>query len=163
MGKRGPAPTHPCGTRAAFRRHERNGEKPCQPCIEANRNETAAMMRKLRAETPDERAAREEAAADARIERKLKAAQHKVEMPERVAEGVRKSAETRRTPTVTGVVGAIAAGCTTVEQIAAHTGISRWTLYHQMRAMARRGEIVKAHPVGFGGQTGSHPAEWRLP
>jgi hypothetical protein len=34
---RGPAPSEPCGTLAAFRRHERAGEVPCEPCREANR------------------------------------------------------------------------------------------------------------------------------
>jgi len=32
-----PVPMQPCGTAAAYRRHLRNSEPPCQPCIDANR------------------------------------------------------------------------------------------------------------------------------
>lgn len=34
----------PCGTQAAYQRHRKRGETPCQPCVEANR----AYMRKWR-------------------------------------------------------------------------------------------------------------------
>lgn len=37
----------PCGTRAAYRRHLRRDEKPCEPCIEANR-EASGKERKPR-------------------------------------------------------------------------------------------------------------------
>lgn len=31
-GVRGPKPTQPCGTVAAYRRHKRRGEEPCKHC-----------------------------------------------------------------------------------------------------------------------------------
>ena len=31
------AVTKPCGTEAAYRRHYRRGQKPCQRCIDAHR------------------------------------------------------------------------------------------------------------------------------
>jgi len=40
MGRRGPAPTAPCGTAAAYRRHLRHGEPPCDACIWAERERT---------------------------------------------------------------------------------------------------------------------------
>jgi hypothetical protein len=30
-----PQPSQPCGTRAAYTRHRRNGETPCRPCRDA--------------------------------------------------------------------------------------------------------------------------------
>ena len=36
----GPKPWRPCGTTAAYQRHLRHGEEPCQPCRDAN---TAAV------------------------------------------------------------------------------------------------------------------------
>lgn len=35
MGKRGPKPSQPCGTYAAYRRHKRAGEQPCEACAAA--------------------------------------------------------------------------------------------------------------------------------
>lgn len=34
----GGRPPSPCGTLAAYRRHLRNDEKPCTPCVQANRD-----------------------------------------------------------------------------------------------------------------------------
>lgn len=34
----GGRPPSPCGTLAAYKRHLRNSEKPCTPCIQANRD-----------------------------------------------------------------------------------------------------------------------------
>ena len=42
----------PHGTSAAFQRHKRAGEEPCQPCIEAKRIESAEAQRKARAKNP---------------------------------------------------------------------------------------------------------------
>jgi hypothetical protein len=39
----------PCGTPAAFRRHERAGEKPCQLCREAHNVDNRYRMRAYRA------------------------------------------------------------------------------------------------------------------
>jgi hypothetical protein len=33
----GPAPTQPCGTHAAYRRHQRRKEPPCEACRAAER------------------------------------------------------------------------------------------------------------------------------
>lgn len=41
MGARGPEPVQPCGTYAAWQRHYRRGEKPCDACTDANRRRTA--------------------------------------------------------------------------------------------------------------------------
>ena len=38
---RGPAPTAPCGTLAAYRRHRRHGEQACGPCLAAAREAKA--------------------------------------------------------------------------------------------------------------------------
>jgi hypothetical protein len=35
-GQPGRPASQPCGTRAAYRRHLRAGEVPCQPCKDAN-------------------------------------------------------------------------------------------------------------------------------
>lgn len=35
-GQPGRPATQPCGTVAAYKRHLRNGETPCEPCREAN-------------------------------------------------------------------------------------------------------------------------------
>lgn len=40
----------PCGTSAAYRRHLRNGEEPCQKCLTAVREETRTKREKERAE-----------------------------------------------------------------------------------------------------------------
>lgn len=32
LNARGPEPTEPCGTRAAYRRHQRHGQTPCAAC-----------------------------------------------------------------------------------------------------------------------------------
>ena len=40
----------PCGTLAAYRRHSRRGEKPCEACrIAANRDKAAREQQKARA------------------------------------------------------------------------------------------------------------------
>lgn len=56
MGKRGPKPTMPCGTPAAYARHLRKGEQPCDPCRLAQNAYTrsqpgrqAAQKRRFRA------------------------------------------------------------------------------------------------------------------
>jgi hypothetical protein len=49
----------PCGTPAAFRRHERKGETPCQLCREAHNRDNRFHMRAARAR----KAAGREAAA----------------------------------------------------------------------------------------------------
>lgn len=41
MAARGPQPTEPCGTAAAYRRHLRHGEPPCDECILADRERQA--------------------------------------------------------------------------------------------------------------------------
>lgn len=43
MGARGPTPTQPCGTVAAYKRHRRAGEQPCAACAAA----WAAEQRRL--------------------------------------------------------------------------------------------------------------------
>ena len=35
MGARGPKPSQPCGTVAAYKRHRRAGEDPCAACAAA--------------------------------------------------------------------------------------------------------------------------------
>jgi hypothetical protein len=45
----GPIPWQPCGTPAAFARHTRHGETPCQPCIDAERARVREAMRARRA------------------------------------------------------------------------------------------------------------------
>lgn len=37
----GPRNLKPCGTDAAYKRHQRHGEKPCTECTEANRRRVA--------------------------------------------------------------------------------------------------------------------------
>lgn len=44
-GRPGPKPTQPCGTSAAYRRHERAGEVPCAACDVAYKADRAAYMR----------------------------------------------------------------------------------------------------------------------
>lgn len=46
--KRGGAPREPlpCGTTAAYARHLRNGEQPCDACREANAERHRALYRK---------------------------------------------------------------------------------------------------------------------
>lgn len=51
----------PCGTLAAFRRHTRHGEKPCQLCREAHNRDNRFRMRAARA--------RKAAAATAEVRR----------------------------------------------------------------------------------------------
>lgn len=34
-GQHGPTPTQPCGTIAAYKRHQRHNEPTCQPCKDA--------------------------------------------------------------------------------------------------------------------------------
>lgn len=41
----GTTPEQPCGTYAAYRRHLRRGEAPCEPCAEANRRDTNQRYR----------------------------------------------------------------------------------------------------------------------
>lgn len=59
-----PRKLRPCGTYAAYARHLRNNEKPCEPCLAANRERSNAapsgfnhyeweMTRALEAEPPD--------------------------------------------------------------------------------------------------------------
>lgn len=43
VGKRGPQPSQPCGTVAAYKRHQRAGEQPCDLCRAA----WAAKQREL--------------------------------------------------------------------------------------------------------------------
>lgn len=48
-------PLQPCGTRAAYTRHKKNGEQPCGPCTEANRaasRRTSAATRARRRANP---------------------------------------------------------------------------------------------------------------
>jgi hypothetical protein len=45
----GPPPTKPCGTRAAYQRHIRNGQPACRACLEAVRGEQAAKRQAERA------------------------------------------------------------------------------------------------------------------
>lgn len=40
--RRGPRPTQPCGSHAAYERHRARGEYPCPPCREAERKFQAA-------------------------------------------------------------------------------------------------------------------------
>ena len=42
----------PCGTTAAYRRHKRNGEKPCDPCRRAAVQAESQRTRALRRRTP---------------------------------------------------------------------------------------------------------------
>ncbi len=44
-------PAQPCGTRAAYRRHLRRGERACMACLAAERERYPAMGRALRPET----------------------------------------------------------------------------------------------------------------
>lgn len=55
MGKRGRKPTQPCGTVAAYKRHGRAGEPPCDPCRAA----WAAKQRRLYAKRKLQRIASE--------------------------------------------------------------------------------------------------------
>ena len=43
-----PRQPKPCGTRAAAARHRRNGEEPCDACLEAERTYNREMARKRR-------------------------------------------------------------------------------------------------------------------
>lgn len=50
----GGRPPSPCGTLAAYKRHLRNDEKPCTPCVQANRDVKRVQRdgaRKLRSVT----------------------------------------------------------------------------------------------------------------
>lgn len=48
--KRGPGrPLSPCGTYAAYARHMRNGETPCEPCKRANTLRSAQIEERKRA------------------------------------------------------------------------------------------------------------------
>jgi hypothetical protein len=42
----------PCGTKAAARRHQRRGERPCEPCLEAQRGGPRQPARVARCGTP---------------------------------------------------------------------------------------------------------------
>lgn len=46
-----PRQLKPCGSRAAYVRHQRHGETPCDACVEGNRLE-AQQGRERRAQTP---------------------------------------------------------------------------------------------------------------
>ena len=46
QGVTGRPPTAPCGTVAAYKRHRRNGEEPCQPCKDANAAATKARRKR---------------------------------------------------------------------------------------------------------------------
>lgn len=54
-GRSGPNPTSPCGTDAAYRRHLRNGEKPCPGCqqAEARRRADVNSTGQAAAHVPD--------------------------------------------------------------------------------------------------------------
>lgn len=55
--------TAPCGTNAAFQRHYRNGEEPCQPCKDARRERGREANRNL---TPAQKARKAQQEADYR-------------------------------------------------------------------------------------------------
>lgn len=48
----GPRPLKPCGTRAAYQRHRRNGEKPCDACRQAESRAERERTRRLRKRVP---------------------------------------------------------------------------------------------------------------
>lgn len=48
----GPQNLKPCGTTAAYRRHKRNGEKPCDACRRAAVQRESERMRALRKRVP---------------------------------------------------------------------------------------------------------------
>lgn len=48
-GQPGRPATQPCGTTAAYRRHERRGEPPCQPCRDAEAERQRALYARRRA------------------------------------------------------------------------------------------------------------------
>jgi hypothetical protein len=48
-GQPGRPATQPCGTVAAFRRHKRNGEEPCEACKVAERDRQAEMYQNRKA------------------------------------------------------------------------------------------------------------------
>ena len=72
----------PCGTRAAYLRHQRNGETPCDECRAANNEYAARLMRRRRAETDEERRQRE----GRRIEQRLERAQRRIDEKAAAAE-----------------------------------------------------------------------------
>jgi len=45
MGARGPRP-QPCGTLAAYKRHQRHGEVPCYACLDARNDQVLAPYRR---------------------------------------------------------------------------------------------------------------------
>lgn len=45
-------PLAPCGTCAAYKRHTRNGETPCEPCTAANRESSNRYRRQKAADRP---------------------------------------------------------------------------------------------------------------
>lgn len=53
-GVRGPKPTQPCGTVAAFRRHKRRGEEPCEHCKAAERERQARLFQERKARRSSE-------------------------------------------------------------------------------------------------------------
>ncbi len=48
-GQPGRPVTQPCGTVAAYRRHGRNGEEPCEACRQAERERQAELYRRRKA------------------------------------------------------------------------------------------------------------------
>jgi hypothetical protein len=52
------AALRPCGTLAAYRRHLRHSEKPCEPCAQANRRDWADRRARNRRRLPDQQAPR---------------------------------------------------------------------------------------------------------
>lgn len=49
-GQPGRPATQPCGTVAAFRRHKRAGEEPCDACKQAERERQAELYRRRKGE-----------------------------------------------------------------------------------------------------------------
>ena len=47
----GPLDLRPCGTTAAYRRHQRHRERPCEPCRQANARRLAERDRSRKAVT----------------------------------------------------------------------------------------------------------------
>lgn len=48
-GQPGPAPSQPCGTVAAFKRHKRKGETPCEACHDAYKAQQKLLYQKRKA------------------------------------------------------------------------------------------------------------------